>query len=393
MERLVVPQGEFTLDRHPIVANDPLRAWDAADGYLLRRVAGEGGGVGGQDDPAVDLTGPVLIVNDAFGAISTALALHRPWALSDSYLARVATRRNLQQNGVADADGDRRWLSSLEPPPDPVDVVLIKVPKSLALLEDQLHRIRPSLHADTRVIGAAMAKHIHASTLELFEQIIGPTRTSPADKKARLIYAEPDLGLRPAPSPWPRSFTCHPGDHQVISHAGVFSGERLDVGTRFFLETLPKGSGPEHIVDLGCGNGVVGMMSAVRNPRAEVTFIDESYRAVASAEATFRANLGDERAARFVVGNILADLATGEPLAAGTVDRVLNNPPFHVDRAVGDAVAWQMFVEAREVLAPEGELWVIGNRHLAYHAKLRRLFGNCDTVASNAKFVVLRSTR
>ena len=394
MERLSVPQGEFDLDRHPIVANDPLRAWDAADGYLLRHLAGRVGGEGGdaaQAGPTVDLGRTVLIVNDAFGALSTALAERGPWTMSDSYLAQLAGRHNLRQNGTADAGG--RWLTDLDPPPGVIDALLIKVPKSLALLEDQLHRIRPGLHADTIIIGAAMAKHIHSSTLELFERIIGPTRTSPADKKARLIFATPDLDLRPTPSPWPRSFSCPPGDHQVISHAGVFSGERLDVGTRFFLETLPKGSGAEHVIDLGCGNGVVGMMSAVRNPRAEVTFIDESYRAVASAEATFRANLTDDRPARFVVGNNLADLAEGEPLAAGSVDRVLNNPPFHVDRAVGDAVAWQMFVESREALRDDGELWVIGNRHLGYHAKLRRIFGNCDTIASNAKFVVLRSTR
>jgi 23S rRNA (guanine1835-N2)-methyltransferase len=36
---------------------------------------------------------------------------------------------------------------------------------------------------------------------------------------------------------------------------------------------------------------------------------------------------------------------------------------------------------------------VVGNRHLDYPAKLKRLFGNCDIVASNAKMVVLRATK
>jgi 16S rRNA (guanine1207-N2)-methyltransferase len=52
-----------------------------------------------------------------------------------------------------------------------------------------------------------------------------------------------------------------------------------------------------------------------------------------------------------------------------------------------------MFSEARRALRPGGELWVIGNRHLGYHLKLRRLFGNSELVASDAKFVVLRAVK
>jgi hypothetical protein len=42
---------------------------------------------------------------------------------------------------------------------------------------------------------------------------------------------------------------------------------------------------------------------------------------------------------------------------------VLNNPPVHENHAIGDATAWQMFTESRDVLQPGGELWVVGNRH------------------------------
>jgi 16S rRNA (guanine1207-N2)-methyltransferase len=52
-----------------------------------------------------------------------------------------------------------------------------------------------------------------------------------------------------------------------------------------------------------------------------------------------------------------------------------------------------MFSDAHRVLRSNGQLWVIGNRHLAYHAKLKRIFGNCDIIGSNSKFVVFRATR
>jgi 16S rRNA (guanine1207-N2)-methyltransferase len=118
-----------------------------------------------------------------------------------------------------------------------------------------------------------------------------------------------------------------------------------------------------------------------------VTFVDESYQAVASAEATFRTNAGAGAKAEFLVGDGLS----GVP--AGTVDLVLSNPPFHTHQATTDATAWRMFTGARDALRPGGELWVIGNRHLGYHLKLRRLFGGCEVVASDPKFVVLRAVK
>jgi 16S rRNA (guanine1207-N2)-methyltransferase len=87
------------------------------------------------------------------------------------------------------------------------------------------------------------------------------------------------------------------------------------------------------------------------------------------------------------------DLADDAPLSKESIDRVLNNPPFHENNAIRDAVAWQMFSESRDVLRPGGELWVVGNHHLAYQAKLKRLFGNCKLVASNDRFVVLQAVR
>jgi 16S rRNA (guanine1207-N2)-methyltransferase len=140
------------------------------------------------------------------------------------------------------------------------------------------------------------------------------------------------------------------------------------------------------VVDLGCGNGVVGTAVALANPEAEVLFVDESFQAVASAQATYRAN-GVPGHAEFRVGDGLAGVASG------SVDLVLNNPPFHSHQATTDATAWRMFTGARRVLRPGGELWVIGNRHLGYHVKLRKVFGNSQLVASDPKFVVLKAVK
>ena len=168
MENLSVPQGEFSLARFPLRKNETLRAWDAADEYLLNRVAG----TTGDDDEPIALDGSVLIVNDGCGAIATALAGAGVATLSDSYLAHLSTEENLRRNGFE--PDVVSCVGSLDEPDGPLDVVLIKVPKALALLEDELTRLRPHITADTVVLGAGMTKHIHNSTIELFERIIGP---------------------------------------------------------------------------------------------------------------------------------------------------------------------------------------------------------------------------
>ncbi|WP_406189160.1 methyltransferase [Streptomyces griseus] len=383
MNRLTTSQGAFDLARFPEHPRDPFRAWDAADEYLLRQLT----------DPEtgpVDLSGTVAVVGDRWGALATALATHRPVQISDSYLARRATLANLARNGL-DTDAVTQ-LSSRDTPPDRIDVLIVRVPKSLAFLEDQLHRLAPAVHPGTVVIGTGMVKEIHTSTLKLFERIIGPTHTSLAVRKARLIFSTPDTGLPRTPSPWPYRYEL-PADVgpvaglTTVNHAGIFCAERLDIGTRFFLKHLPTRGGAVRIVDLGCGNGVLGLSAARANPDAHLTFVDESYGAVASAEETFRAGAPDGAKADFLVGDGLGDL---EP---GSVDLVLNNPPFHSHLATTDATARTMFAGARTALRQGGELWVVGNRHLSYHTQLRRIFGNCTTVAGDPKFVVLRAVK
>ncbi|MCF2528122.1 methyltransferase [Yinghuangia soli] len=391
MNRFTTSWGDFDLARYPDDPRDQLRAWDAADAYLLRHLKGEPGPDGTAGEPA-DLSGEIVVSGDRWGALSTALAAHRPTMITDSYLAREAAVANLARNGLA--PDSVRIRTTQDPPPARIDVLIVRVPKSLALLEDQLRRLAPSVHAGTRIYGTGMVAEIHTSTLNLFTRILGPTRTSLAEKKARLIFTTAAPDLAPGPNPWPHTYALPDGvgivsGREVTNHAGVFCAERLDIGTRFLLAHLPQRSGAEHVVDLGCGNGVVGTAAALGNPEARVTFVDESYQAVASAAATYRANVGEpaDRGAEFTV----ADGLDGFP--SGTADLVLNNPPFHSHQATTDQTAWRMFTGSRAALRPGGELWVVGNRHLGYHVKLKRIFGNCEVVASDRKFVVMRAVR
>jgi len=166
----------LTLQRFPQTDDvNPLQAWEAADDYLLQQVE------------TLEPVGPVLIFNDAFGALSCVLAHYKPYSISDSYLSELATRQNLQANDIA--ENSVSFLDSTADYPEAPALVLIKIPKTLALLEQQLRALRRVITPQTRIIAGAKARDIHNSTLALFEKIIGPTTTTLAWKKARLINA------------------------------------------------------------------------------------------------------------------------------------------------------------------------------------------------------------
>lgn len=363
----------LTLKRFPQTDDvNPLLAWEAADEYLLQQL------------DETEIRGPVLILNDTFGALSCALAEHSPYSIGDSYLSELGTRENLRHNGIAESSVT--FLDSTADYPQAPGVVLIKVPKTLALLEQQLRALRKVVTAQTRIIAGAKARDIHTSTLELFEKVLGPTTTTLAWKKARLInctFSHPQLADAPQTLSWKLEDT----GWTIHNHANVFSRTGLDIGARFFMQHLPENLDGE-IVDLGCGNGVIGLSLLAKNPQANVVFVDESPMAVDSSRLNVKTNLPEafERC-EFMINNALSGV---EPFR---FNAVFCNPPFHQKHALTDNIAWEMFHHARRCLKINGELYIVANRHLDYFHKLKKIFGNCATIATNNKFVILKAVK
>ena len=391
------PFGAYKLHRYPQRRKETLRAWDAADIYCIDYLSG---------NDIISRDSRIVIFNDGFGGLSIPLHQHAPTVITDSFIAMQGIRHNLAENDIDDAavhiDHSLQDIAQLLP--GGVDVVLIKIPKSIAMLEFQLQQLRPCLREDTVIIAAGMTRNIHNSTMEAFASIIGPTHSTLAKKKARLILSKLDKDIDVPACDYPADYeleiqSAEGGEQQSIilsNHAGVFSAAKLDPGTRLFLQHIATDPRYRTIIDLGCGNGLLGIMAALKNPSAKLVFADESFMAVDSAAINFQrmfpeiaGEVGREtaRQATFLQTDCLHGV---EPDSA---DLILCNPPFHQNNVITDSVAWRMFSESRDVLRSGGELWVIGNRHLAYHAKLRHLFGNCKTVASDKRFSLVRAVK
>lgn len=373
------PYGSFELLRFPPEHHPSLRAWDAADAYVLDYLV--------QQERMQTGRAHLLLVEDGFGALTLALHAFHPTVIADSFLSHEAIRQNAAHHQLAaDAFTLRSPLDALD---GVYDVVVLKIPKAHAYLEDVLMRVRSHLNAETLFIGAGMARHIHTSTLDAFERLIGPTRTSLARQKARLIFATVSTGVLPAEPSVPTTYGLENTPYTIFNYANVFSRDKLDQGTRFLLQYMPHRPRAEVIVDVGCGSGVLALIATVKHPKATIHAVDASFMATASAQATLAHNMPDAEPERF-------RCSTGDGLAGfrpGTADLILCNPPFHQHHATGDHIALRMFDQAHRALKSSGELWIVANRHLGYQSKLNRCFHCVRSVAQSRKFTIWQAVK
>lgn len=346
------------LKRYPFRKNDLLQAWDSADELMLQHIRES------------DLTGKrILIINDHFGALSSGLMDFAIATYTDSYVSHMGITLNTHEK--------IRPLNSLSGLDGIYDIVLIQIPKNMSYFEDILCRLTHHLDKNSRIICGSMVKHLAPTSFDLLNKYIGATTTSLAVKKARLVFA--GFEKTPSASPYPISLQVENFEVPFTNHSNLFSRDKLDIGTRFFLEHIPRGDF-QTILDLGCANGIVGISAKKLNPDAEIIFSDESAMAIESAKANYARNFSDE--AEFIWTNCF------ENQPRNSLDLILCNPPFHQGTTVGDFIAQQMFEDAHSSLKPGGHLRVIGNSHLAYQVKLKKLFGNSKIVATNNKFMI-----
>jgi len=370
------------LERYPAKHQHvSLQAWDAADEYIIDHVE-----TCALLSNSVNKDTPVIVINDDFGALTCWFSDKNPIFVSDSWISHKSVMTNLMINGLE--TDNIEFCDALTDLKDVINtkakVVLIKIPRSLALLEQQLITLQSVLDKDSTIIAAGKVKTVQNSVLKLFEKYIGKTTTSLAKKKARLIFSKYD-DIKTEKSPYPTIVSDPLIPFSLSNHANVFCREHLDIGARILLKNLPSAL-DKKVIDLGCGNGVIGVSILDQNKNAHVTFVDESFMAVESAKENVMNHIGNLDRATFIVSNCLEELLKVE---SSNYDIVLCNPPFHQQNTITDHVAHQMFNDAKMALKHGGELRIVGNRHLDYPIKLKKLFGGYAVIDNNKKFSIL----
>jgi len=404
--RLKTALGSFRIKRLPTRKSETLQAWDAADELLLDNLATEHALV---LEEQISNENRLLIINDQFGALTTTLNRHSPDSWNDSSISHLAAQLNYQENFKTDSDSDNKAsfnaITSTDSLTGSYAIVLIKIPKTLSLLEQQLSSLSQHINSETIIIAAGMTKLIHSSTLALFEKHLGETTTSRATKKARLIFCKVDSKIisaktRPAQELTTTRYFADPLNSELISYANGFSRDRLDLGARAMMQAMDENTLPdaENIADLACGNGVLGLhaltalgkdVNKVDKQRC-ITFIDESYMAVAATKENYQQVISDAAKHNIVPSFVVQDSVKKPDI---NYDWIICNPPFHIGTAMDTYIANRMFQQSFIALQRTGQLWVVANRHLKYENQIKKIFKNSTIILSNKKFVVIVATK
>ncbi len=160
---------------------------------------------------------------------------------------------------------------------------------------------------------------------------------------------------------------------------GVFSWNRIDVGSEMLMKHLPALSGSG--ADVGCGIGYLSRAALASPAVTHMTMMDIDRRAVEMAKKNVDA-------ARISV--VWSDVKYVTTLS---VDFVVMNPPFH-DGGLEDQSLGQQFIRAAAAaLGGGGTLWLVANRHLPYEAVMKPLFKNVTLHAEENGFKIYEAVK
>lgn len=366
------------LRRYPDVEAPNLQAWDATDALLLERAA--------------DLLTPdsdVAVIGDRYGALTLGLlsGMASPVPVrvrvhQDLVTGERALRNNAAALGIDTAFEQLPLGAALL---GGADLVLLQLPKTLAELEEISDAVARHAPPGAVLLAGGRVKHMSLGMNAVLGRYFEAVQPQLARQKSRLLVASGPKPAEPDPQ-FPVTEHNIELDLDICAHGAVFAGTRLDIGTRFLLEFLPEIPAVKSAVDLGCGTGILAAMYARSHPETAVIATDQSAAAVASADATAKANgLGGQI-------TVLQDDAMSS-LPAGSAGLILLNPPFHLGASVHAGAGIKMFEAAARVLAPGGELWTVFNSHLHYLPALEKLVGPTRVRGRNPKFTVAVSVK
>lgn len=174
-------------------------------------------------------------------------------------------------------------------------------------------------------------------------------------------------------------------DLELTTANGVFSPERVDVGTSVLLSHVPTPPPGGNLLDLGCGWGPIAISLALESPRATVWAVDVNERSL---------ELVRRNAAQLGLTNINA-VTPGEVPDDAMFTTIWSNPPIRV----GKNELHAMLLHWLPRLEPGSDGWLVVQRNLGsdslqrwLQAELPREFAVLRA-ATNKGYRVLRCRR
>lgn len=167
----------------------------------------------------------------------------------------------------------------------------------------------------------------------------------------------------------------------VVSDKGTFSKYRIDLGTRIFIDTLVNLDIKGKLLDLGSGNGIVGISLKKVFPESEVDFSDINLRCTELTKESLKLN--------GLSGNVY--LSDGfKEIPPTKYDYILLNSPI----SAGKEVCYKLYLDSVNYLGEDGELIIVIRKDkgaLSHKKYLETLFKEVSIISKDKGYLVIKS--
>jgi 16S rRNA (guanine1207-N2)-methyltransferase len=267
------------------------------------------------------------------------------------------------------------------------DLVVIAFPKSKAELTFTLAMVACYLTPETKVLIVGEKKGGVQSVGKLTTRFITHNQKVDAARHCMLfagLFDGTNCNAKFNIEEWYKvyNFTVDGIALTIASLPGVFSQEKLDVGTAILLKNLPKVMQGE-VLDFGCGAGVISCFIAKKYANVELSLLDVSALALSSAEKTL--SLNGIKAVVFP-SNSLSEVNK-------VYKHIVSNPPFHQGVNTNYQATETFLSGISKHIKKAGGITVVANSFLRYLPIMQQHIGSTDIIVKEQGFTIYQARK
>ncbi len=265
------------------------------------------------------------------------------------------------------------------------DLVILHFPKSKAELAFTLATIAPYLAENSKILLVGEKKGGIQSAPKLSQHFLNNCQKIDTARHCWLfagIVQNEQLNKKFTLDDWFKKYeiTIDNITLTITSLPGVFSQQKLDIGTSLLLKNLPKNIEGK-ILDFGCGAGVISCFIGKKHPTSLLSLLDVSALALTSAEKTLSLN------------GLQATIFPSDSLnnVEGKYQCIISNPPFHQGINTHYQVTESFLSNIHKYLKRKGIVTIVANSFLRYQPIMQQHIGKTDTLIKAQGFTVYQS--
>ncbi len=265
------------------------------------------------------------------------------------------------------------------------DLVIITFPKSKAELNFTLAMIAHCINETTKILLVGEKKGGIQSAEKLTKDVLTCCQKVDAARHCLLfvgLFLPEKLSVVFKLQDWFKKYQIILDGIEltIASLPGVFSQQKLDVGTALLLRNLPDKIAGK-VLDFGCGAGVISCFIGKKFKEANLSLLDVSALALTSAQESLALN---NLAGNVFPSNSLSDVNEH-------YEYVVSNPPFHQGVKTHYQASEDFLAGINKKLNKQGNITIVANSFLRYQPIMETHIGKTRVVTKDKGFTIYQA--